>query len=55
MQELQINKIFNTYEELEEAQKKLNEKYKVFMFVNYPCELGQEIYGIQTIIHFGER
>ena len=56
MQELVIDKIFNTKEELEEYEKKLIEDYIVFMIFHKDQVIGNpEIYGIDKILHFGKR
>lgn len=56
MNELVINKVFNTYQELEAYEKQLSEKYVVFLIMRKDQTIGQpDIYGIDKIIHFGER
>lgn len=56
MEELEINKVFNSAKEMEEYAQKLSEEYIVFMVENYPQVIGeQEIYGIKSILHFGKR
>lgn len=56
MNELVINKVFNTYQELEAYEKQLSEKYVVFLIIRKDQTIGQpDIYGIDKIIHFGER
>lgn len=56
MNELVINKIFNTYQELEAYEKQLSEKYVVFLIIRKDQDINKpDIYGIDKIIHFGER
>ena len=56
MNELVINKVFNTYQELEAYEKQLSEKYVVFLIIRKDQDINKpDIYGIDKIIHFGER
>ena len=56
MEELEINKVCNSYEEQEELMKKIGEEYNVMCFNGFTQEIGEpEIYGIKSIIHFGKR
>lgn len=56
METLKINKIFETREEMEKAEKELCDKYVVLLVEHTPQQLGEkEIYGIQSITHFGKR
>lgn len=56
MQELIINKIFKTREELDAYEKALTEQYIVFMIMHKDQIIGEpEIYGIDKVLHFGKR
>lgn len=56
MNELIINKVFNTYQELEAYEQELTEKYVVFLIIRKEQTIGKpDIYGIDKVIHFGER
>lgn len=56
MQELIINKVFDTREEMEAFEKELDQKYIIFMIMRKEQTLGEpEIYGIDKILHFGLR
>lgn len=56
MQELEVNKVFNTRQEMEEYERQLTEKYVVICIFHKDQEIGQpEIYGIDTVMHCGER
>ena len=56
MEELIINKTFNTRKELEEYEKMLTEQYIVFMIMHKDQVIGEpEVYGIDKVIHFGKR
>lgn len=50
-----VNKRFNTREELEEYEKKIAEEFIVMMVVRTPQNVGEEIYGVDEIWHFGKR
>ena len=56
VQELIINKVFDTREEMEAFEKELDQKYIIFMIMRKEQTLGEpEIYGIDKILHFGLR
>lgn len=56
MNELIIDRLFDTRQELEEYEERLAEKYIVFMIIRKDQTIGNpEIYGIEKVIHFGER
>lgn len=56
MEELKINKIFETREEMEEYIKQLNEEYTIVIVNQIPQVIGEpDIYGIESILHFGKR
>lgn len=56
MEELKINKIFETREEMEKYIKQLNEEYSIMLINQMPQVIGEpDIYGIESILHFGKR
>lgn len=56
MNELIIDRVFDTRQELEAYEKQLSEKYVVFMIMRKDQTIGEpEVYGIDKVIHFGER
>lgn len=56
MNELIIDRVFDTRQELEAYEKQLTEKYIVFMIMRKDQTIGEpEVYGIDKVIHFGER
>lgn len=56
MQELVIDKVFKTRQEMEAYEEELNKKYIIFMIMRKDQTLGEpEIYGIDKIIYFGLR
>ena len=56
MQELIVDKIFKTREELEAYEKALTEQYIVCMIMHKDQVIGEpEIYGIDKVLHFGKR
>lgn len=56
MQELVLNKDFETREEMENFEKELNEKYIVFMIMRKDQTIGEpEKFGIDKVVHFGKR
>lgn len=56
MNELIIDRVFDTRQELEAYEKQLTEKYIVFMIMRKEQTIGEpEVYGIDKVIHFGER
>lgn len=56
MEELKINKTFETREEMEEYAKKLNEEYCIVIVNHIPQVIGEpDVYGIESILHFGKR
>lgn len=56
MNELIIDRVFDTRQELEAYEKQLTEKYVVFMIMRKDQTIGEpEVYGIDKVIHFGER
>lgn len=56
MQELVIDKVFKTRQEMEAYEEELNKKYIIFMIMRKDQVIGEpEIYGIDKIIHFGLR
>lgn len=56
MNELIIDRVFDTPQELEAYEKQLTEKYIVFMIMRKEQTIGEpEVYGIDKVIHFGER
>ena len=56
MEELEINKTFETREEMEEYMKELNEEYLIVIIKQMPQVKGKpDIYGIESILHFGKR
>ena len=55
MEELVLNKKFDTKEELEKFTEEICNEY-IVVLVNYmPVEIDKEIYGIESIFHFGKR
>ena len=55
MQELKVNKRFETREEMDKYVKEICEEYVVMLVNHIPQEIGQEIYGVESILHFGKR
>lgn len=56
MEELVINKTFETRQEMEAFEEGLSKKYIVFMIMQKDQVIGEpEVYGIDKIIHFGLR
>lgn len=56
MQELIVNKTFETRQELEQYEQYLTENYIVFMIMRKEQVIGEpEIYGIDKVMHFGVR
>ena len=56
MEELIINRTFNTREEMEEFEKQLKEEYIVLMIVHTEQVVGEpNVWGIHSIKHFGKR
>ena len=56
MTEAIIDKTFKTRKELEEYEKYLSEKYILVMIIHKENIIGEpEVYGIDKILHFGER
>ena len=56
MEELKINKTFETREEMEEYVKQLNEEYCIVIVNHIPQVIGKpDIYGIESVLHFGKR
>ena len=56
MNELIIDRVLDTRQELEAYEKQLTEKYIVFMIMRKEQTIGEpEVYGIDKVIHFGER
>lgn len=56
MQELVIDKVFKTRQEMEAYEEELNKKYVIFMIMRKDQVIGEpEIYGIDKIIYFGSR
>jgi hypothetical protein len=56
MEELIINRTFNTREEMEEFEKQLKEEYIVLMIVHTEQVVGEpNTWGIHSIKHFGKR
>ena len=56
MEELKLNKKFNTEKEMDEYIKKISEEYIVFMINLAPATIeGPENYEIESIYHFGKR
>lgn len=56
MNELIIDRVFDTPQELEAYEEQLTEKYIVFMIMRKEQTIGEpEVYGIDKVIHFGER
>lgn len=56
MQELIIDKTFNTKEELEAYENLLANEYHIFMIMHKDQVLGEpEVYGIDRIIHCGKK
>lgn len=56
METLEINKRFNTHEDMEEYERKLREEYMVILVNRTAQNAGEKaIYGIDSIMHFGKR
>lgn len=56
MNELIVDRVFDTRQELEAYEKQLTEKYIIFMIMRKDQTIGEpEVYGIDKVIHFGER
>ena len=56
MEELEINKTFETREEMEEYIEELNEEYCIVIVKQMPQSINEpDIYGIESILHFGKR
>lgn len=56
MEELIIDKTFDTKEELEKFEKELCDEYIACMVFYKDQVIGEpEIYGISSILHFGKR
>ena len=56
MEELVIDKVFKTRQEMEAFEEELSKKYIIFMIMRKDQVIGEpEVYGIDKIIHFGLR
>ena len=56
MEELIIDRVFDTREEMEAYEQQLSEQYIVFMIMRKDQVIGEpDIYGIDKVIHFGKR
>lgn len=55
MEELKLNKRFETREECDKYVEELCEKYIVLMINMLPSEIDKEVYGVESILHYGVR
>lgn len=53
MERIEVNKKFDSYEEMEKYTDELNKKYIIFMIAH--MSIGSAEYGIDYVLHCGER